>query len=83
MILPAVRASFGHRDALHLVELLGCDDRELRHATRARLGSEGLDSLLDALRVALNRLSDRYLWPGGADPVGRLLRDVSSRPEAP
>lgn len=28
------------------------------------------------VRTALNRLSDRYLWPGAGDPVGRLLREV-------
>lgn len=28
------------------------------------------------LRVALNRLSDRHLWPSGGDAVGRLLREV-------
>lgn len=30
------------------------------------------------LRMALNRLSDRHLWREGADPVGRLLREVSA-----
>ena len=29
------------------------------------------------VRSALNRVSDRYLWRGGANPVGRLLREVS------
>jgi hypothetical protein len=29
------------------------------------------------VRSALNRVSDRYLWRGSADPVGRLLREVS------
>jgi hypothetical protein len=29
------------------------------------------------VRAALNRLSDRYLWRSGGDPVGRLLREVS------
>ena len=28
------------------------------------------------VRSALNRLSDRHLWRDGADPVGRLLREV-------
>lgn len=28
------------------------------------------------VRVALNQLSDRYMWPGAGDPVGRLLREV-------
>ncbi len=31
------------------------------------------------VRVALNRVSDRYLWPAGADPVGRVLREVEGR----
>ena len=31
------------------------------------------------VRAALNRLSDRYLWPGGGDPVNRLLREVTQR----
>lgn len=29
------------------------------------------------VRAALNRVSDRYLWRDGANPVGRLLREVS------
>lgn len=43
----------------------------------------GVDALLrevarsfPQLRVALNRLSDRHLWPRGGDPVERLLREV-------
>ena len=37
------------------------------------------------LRWALNRVSDRHLWRSQANPVGRLLRDVSDpdRPPAP
>jgi hypothetical protein len=31
------------------------------------------------VRVALNRVSDRYLWPNAGNPVDRLLREVSSR----
>lgn len=30
-----------------------------------------------AVRGALNRVSDRYLWRGSGDPVGRLLREVT------
>ncbi|HET9949624.1 MAG TPA: hypothetical protein VFQ22_11925, partial [Longimicrobiales bacterium] len=48
--------------------------------------SLGLDRVLSdvaetfaGVRSALNLVSDRYLWPRGGDPVGRLLRDVSSR----
>ena len=29
------------------------------------------------MRQALNRLSDRHLWKGRGDPVGRLLREVA------
>ena len=29
-------------------------------------------------RVALNRISDRYLWRSGGNPVNRLLREVSA-----
>ena len=28
------------------------------------------------VRVALNRVADRYLFPSGGDPVDRLLREV-------
>jgi hypothetical protein len=28
------------------------------------------------VRTALNHVSDRYLWPGAGDPVGRLLRSL-------
>jgi hypothetical protein len=31
------------------------------------------------VRTALNRLSDRYLWPRGGDPVNRILREVTQR----
>ncbi len=47
-------------------------------------GELGLDTVLrdvanqfSAVRTALNRISDRYFWPGAGDPVGRLLREVS------
>lgn len=33
------------------------------------------------VRASLNQLSDRYLWPGGGDPVNRLLREVSHQQE--
>ncbi len=55
MILPIIRASFGRSDALHLVELLGRSDPELRDAARRRLEEEGIDALLDDPRV-LNAL---------------------------
>lgn len=58
MILPTIRASFGRRDALHLVELLGRDDPELREAARTRLENEGVDSLLDDPRVLNALLTD-------------------------
>ena len=31
------------------------------------------------VRTALNQFSDRYLWPGGGDPVNRLIREVTQR----
>jgi hypothetical protein len=46
----------------------------------------GLDSILTevaehfgGVRIALNRLSDQYLWPDRGDPVGRLLRELEQR----
>jgi hypothetical protein len=30
------------------------------------------------VRIALNRVSDRYLFPGAGDPVDRLLREVAA-----
>jgi hypothetical protein len=32
-----------------------------------------------AVRVALNRFGDRHLWRGGANPVGRLIREMEGR----
>ncbi len=58
MILPTIRESFGRRDALHLVELLGRDDHELRTAARTRLEHEGVDALLDDPRVLNALLTD-------------------------
>jgi hypothetical protein len=58
MILPTVRASFGRRDALHLVDLLARRDPELRDAARARLEEDGPDSLLDDPRVRNALLTD-------------------------
>ena len=55
MILPTVRASFGRRDALHLVDLLARRDPELREAARARLEEAGPDSLLDGQLVYATR----------------------------
>jgi hypothetical protein len=58
MILPTIRASFGRRDALHLVDLLARHDPELRDAARARLEESGPDSLLDDPRVRNALLTD-------------------------
>jgi hypothetical protein len=58
MILPTVRASFGRRDALHLVDLLARHDPELRESARARLEELGPDSLLDDPRVRNALLTD-------------------------
>lgn len=59
MILPTIRASFGRSDALHLVELLGRSDPELRSAAQSRLEEEGVDALLDDPRVLNALLTDR------------------------
>lgn len=47
-------------------------------------GELGMDTVLwgvanrfSAVRTALNRISDRYFWPGSGDAVGRLLREIS------
>jgi hypothetical protein len=58
MILPTIRASLGRRDALHLVDLLGRHDPELRDAARVRLEEHGPDSLLDDPRVRNALLTD-------------------------
>ena len=58
MILPTIRASFGRRDALHLVDLLARNDPELRDAASARLEQDGPDSLLDDPRVRNALLTD-------------------------
>jgi hypothetical protein len=31
------------------------------------------------VRTSLNQLSDRYLWPGGGNPVNRLIREIQHR----
>jgi hypothetical protein len=48
-------------------------------------GPLGLESIFKdvsshftTVRVALNRIADRYFHPGGGDPVDRLLREVSA-----
>ena len=58
MILPTLRASFGRRDALHLVRLMGGDDEELCASIRERLEREGLDALLDDPRARNALLTD-------------------------
>jgi len=58
MILPAIRATFGRRDAIHLVELLGKNDPELRECAFARLHDHGTDNLLDDPRVLNALLTD-------------------------
>lgn len=58
MILPTIRASFTRQDALHLVELLGRHDAELREAARQRLEADGADALLDDPRVHNALLTD-------------------------
>lgn len=41
----------------------------------------GIADRFSGVRIALNRISDRHFWPTGADPVGRVLREVSGRLE--
>ena len=55
MILPTIRASFGRRDVLHLVHLIGRGDEELMRGAERRLDEEGADALLDDPRT-LNAL---------------------------
>lgn len=47
------------------------------------LGIEGIyrdvSDHFGGVRAALNRVSDRYLWPGAGNPVERLLREVARR----
>ncbi|MDH3271652.1 MAG: hypothetical protein OEN56_09985 [Gemmatimonadota bacterium] len=66
MIMPVIRSSFGRSEALHLVELLGRRDIELREAAKQRLEEGGLDGLLDDPRVLNALLTDE---------------DVKARPE--
>ena len=63
MILPTIRASFGRNDILHLVNLLGRHDAELRDAARARLEAQGMDSLLDDPRLLNSLLADADVAP--------------------
>lgn len=58
MILPVIRSSFERSEALHLVELLGRHDPELRDSARERLEEDGLDGLLDDPRVLNALLTD-------------------------
>ncbi|MFQ5536632.1 MAG: hypothetical protein ACE5GJ_04195 [Gemmatimonadota bacterium] len=48
-----------------------------------RLGMDrvlkGVARHFSGARAALNTMADRHLWPGGGDPVGRLLREVTGR----
>ena len=58
MIIPNIRASFGRRDAMHLIGLLAGDDEELRDASLKRLDAGGIDVLLDDPRVRNALLTD-------------------------
>ncbi|MDH3206893.1 MAG: hypothetical protein OEO79_09780 [Gemmatimonadota bacterium] len=58
MILPTIRASFSRRDVLHLVQLLGRGDDELRRGAELRLDEEGADAILDDPRVLNTLLTD-------------------------
>jgi len=69
MILPTIRASFGRRDVLHLVRLLGHGDEEIAHGTEARLDAEGADAILDDPRVLNALLTD----PDAAAPTNLVF----------
>lgn len=58
MILPTIRASFSRRDVLHLVQLLGRGDEELRQGAERRLDEEGADAILDDPRILNALLTD-------------------------
>jgi hypothetical protein len=59
MILPTIRASFSRRDVLHLVQLLGQGDEELRRGAEVRLDEEGADAILDDPRILSALLTSR------------------------
>jgi hypothetical protein len=55
-------------------------------AESPQAGRMGVESLyrdvsreFTGVRHALNRISDRYLWPAAGDPVARVLREVVGR----
>jgi hypothetical protein len=58
MIMPTIRASFGRRDVLHLVRLLGHGDEEITAGAEKRLDEDGVDALLDDPRVLNALLTD-------------------------
>ena len=39
----------------------------------------GVATQFSAVRTALNRISDRYFWPGKGDSISRLLREITGR----
>lgn len=69
MILPTIRASFGRRDVLHLVHLLGHGDEEITLGAEARLDDEGADAILDDPRVLNALLTD----PDAAAPTNLVF----------
>jgi hypothetical protein len=74
---------------IHYFETLGASGYRL--AADSPLASRyGLDDVyrtaahaFPALRMALNRIADRYLFPGGAGSLNRLLRQVADSGSAP
>lgn len=54
---------------------------ESRHAESLGMAGvlQAVATHFQAVRGALNRLSDRYIWPSGGNPVNRLLREVAFR----
>ena len=82
MILPAIRASFARCDAIHLVELLGRHDPELRERAYARLEEHGIHSLLDDPRVLNALLSDPHVTAPPGLIFYVLVRQRCSRGES-
>ena len=57
---------------------LAADSPEAESLGMGRL-FRGVAREFSGVRRALNRMSDRYLWPESANVVNRLLREVAFR----
>ena len=54
---------------------MAADSADARNAGLDRIYDRCADAFPE-LRLALNRISDRYLFPSTGDPIERLLRQV-------